>query len=105
MAGMIFKTSYKVNETADSLWQLRSPTSISVQEKLNYAVRFLFCILTMESVLHTMYVVAIKDTAAWEGDSPAELSMIGFWNLVIVWLKVCSVLFLDSHDCADKYGL
>lgn len=35
-----------------------------------------------------MYVVAIKDTAAWEGDSPAELSMIGFWNLVIVWLKV-----------------
>lgn len=79
--------------------------SISVREKLNYAVRFLFCILTMESVLHTMYVVAIKDTAAWEGDSPSELSMIGFWNLVIVWLKVCSVPFLDSHDCADKYGL
>lgn len=42
----------------------------------------------METVLHTMYVVAIKDSAAWEGDSPAEMSMIGFWNLVVVWLKV-----------------
>ncbi|OXB36240.1 hypothetical protein LQV05_004548 [Cryptococcus neoformans] len=72
----------------DFLWQLRAPASISVRAKLTYAARFLFCILTMESVLHTMYVVAIKDTAAWEGDSPAELSMIGFWNLVIVWLKL-----------------
>lgn len=42
----------------------------------------------MESLLHTMYVVAIKDTHAWDGDSPADLSMIGFWNLVVVWLKV-----------------
>lgn len=42
----------------------------------------------MEFVLHFMYVVAIKDMAAWQGDSPFELSMIGFWNLVIVWLKV-----------------
>lgn len=43
----------------------------------------------METMLHTMYVVAIKDTSAWDGDSPAELSMIGLWNLVVVWLKVC----------------
>jgi hypothetical protein len=35
-----------------------------------------------------MYVVAIKDTSAWAGDGPADLSMIGFWNLVVVWLKV-----------------
>ena len=43
----------------------------------------------METMLHTLYVVAIKDTSAWDGDSPAELSMIGLWNLVVVWLKVC----------------
>ena len=42
----------------------------------------------MEFVLHFMYVVAIKDTGAWVGDSPFELSMIGFWNLIIMWLKV-----------------
>ena len=42
----------------------------------------------MEFILHFMYMVAIKDTAAWYGDSVAELSMVGFWNLIIVWLKV-----------------
>lgn len=42
----------------------------------------------MELILHFMYVVAIKDSAAWQGDTPFELSMIGFWNLIIVWLKV-----------------
>ncbi len=42
----------------------------------------------MESVLHTMYVVAIKDTAVWAGYGPADLSMIGLWNLIVVWLKV-----------------
>lgn len=41
----------------------------------------------MEFILHFMYVVAIKDSKAWGGDTPAELSMIGFWNLIIVWLK------------------
>lgn len=55
---------------------------------VSYLVRFVFCVLTMEFVLHYIYVVAIKDTSAWKGDSPFELSMIGFWNLAIVWLKV-----------------
>lgn len=74
---------------SDSLTsQIRRPTSISWRDQLSYAVRFTLCLLTMETVLHTMYVVAIKDSAAWEGDSPAEMSMIGFWNLVVVWLKV-----------------
>ncbi|KAK4688045.1 membrane-bound O-acyltransferase GUP1 2, partial [Tremellales sp. Uapishka_1] len=72
----------------DFIWQLRNPVVITRQAKRSYAVRFLFCLLTMESVLHTMYVVAIKDTSAWAGDSPAELSLIGFWNLVVVWLKL-----------------
>ena len=47
----------------------------------------------MELVLHYMYVVAIKDTHAWMGDSPFELSMVGFWNLIIVWLKVSVLSF------------
>lgn len=54
-------------------------------------MRFLTCLLTMELVLHSMYVVAIKDSSregAWMGDTPFQLSMIGFWNLIVVWLKV-----------------
>jgi hypothetical protein len=39
-----------------------------------------------------MYVVAIKDTRAWVGYSAAELSLVGFWNLIIVWLKVSQTL-------------
>lgn len=42
----------------------------------------------MELIQHFMYVVAIKDTAAWLGYTPFELSMVGFWNLIFVWLKV-----------------
>lgn len=55
----------------------------------------------MELVGHTMYVVAIKDssrTGAWMGDSPFELSMIGFWNLIVVWLKVCSSFLAVSFS-------
>ena len=55
---------------------------------MGYAVRFAFCILTMEWILHHMYVVAIKDSRAWEGDTPFQVSMIGFWNLIVVWLKL-----------------
>lgn len=44
-----------------------------------------------------MYVVAIKDTAAWDGDTPGQLSMIGFWNLVVVWLKVGLSARLRRH--------
>ena len=53
-----------------------------------YLARFVTCFLAMEFILHFMYMVAIKDTNAWAGDTVAELSMIGFWNLIIVWLKV-----------------
>lgn len=42
----------------------------------------------MECILHYMYVVAIKDRKAWVGYSPMEIGMVGFWNLIIVWLKV-----------------
>jgi hypothetical protein len=66
----------------------------------------------METVLHTMYVVAIKDSAAWEGDSPAEMSMIGLWNLVVVWLKVSPygggsrlIGSCSFHGDTSAYGL
>lgn len=71
--------------------QLVQPPTITRQQLVRYAVRFVFCLLTMELVLHSMYVVAIKDSSrfgAWQGDTPFELSMIGFWNLIVVWLKV-----------------
>jgi len=77
----------------DFLWQLRQPSPpntppTSRASTFAYALRFLFSLLTMECILHYMYVVAIKNSSAWQGDSPMELCMIGFWNLIIVWLKL-----------------
>lgn len=72
----------------DFTHQLRNPLPIEKKYTLLYAVRLAFCMLSMEFVLHFMYVNAIKDAKAWGGASPMELSMIGFWNLIVVWLKL-----------------
>lgn len=71
--------------------QLRRPLPISLRGTAGYLLRFLICLLTMEFILHYMYMIAIKDVKAWYGDTAAELSMIGLWNLIIVWLKVRDV--------------
>ncbi|GAA5821625.1 hypothetical protein JCM11251_000940 [Rhodosporidiobolus azoricus] len=56
---------------------------------LSYTLRFVFCLLTMEILLHSMYPVALKNVDQWWRDmSAAEVAMIGFWNLVVVWLKL-----------------
>lgn len=68
--------------------QLQHPLHIGIGTMARYAVRVAACVLVMEFVLHYMYVNAIKNARAWLGDSPMELSMIGFWNLIFVWLKV-----------------
>ena len=67
---------------------MRGRNTLTWKTIATYAIRFLVCLLTMEFILHYMYMVAIKDTKAWDGFSAAELSMTGFWNLIIVWLKV-----------------
>ncbi|KAH8833993.1 MBOAT, membrane-bound O-acyltransferase family-domain-containing protein [Flagelloscypha sp. PMI_526] len=72
----------------DYLHQLHRPLVIRPLAIASYGVRFIVSLLTMEAILHFMYVVAIKDKKAWDGDSPAEISMIAFWNLIIMWLKL-----------------
>ncbi|KAF8151046.1 MBOAT, membrane-bound O-acyltransferase family-domain-containing protein [Crassisporium funariophilum] len=72
----------------DFVWQHRRPIVLESHAKIMYIIRYVACYMTMEYVLHFMYVVAIKDKKAWLGDSPAEIAMIGFWNLIIVWLKL-----------------
>lgn len=53
-----------------------------------YGLRFLFCVLVMEFLLHFIYVVAVSKTKAWTGDTPFQISMIGLFNLNIIWLKL-----------------
>ncbi|KAJ7229406.1 MBOAT, membrane-bound O-acyltransferase family-domain-containing protein [Mycena haematopus] len=75
----------------DYIWQHRKPLNITRSTVLGYSIRFIICLLTMEFILHFMYVVAIKDSKAWIGDTAAQIAMIGFWNLIIVWLKLMIV--------------
>ncbi|EAU84610.2 glycerol transporter [Coprinopsis cinerea okayama7 len=72
----------------DFMWQHRRPIVVELQSTLRYLIRFLISFLTMEFILHFMYVVAIKDENAWQGFTPGQISLIGFWNLIIVWLKL-----------------
>lgn len=63
--------------------------SITISTTAYYGIRFLISLLTMEVMLHFIYVVAIsKAQPAWDVYSPFQLSMIGYFNLHIIWLKL-----------------
>ncbi|KAL9084492.1 MAG: hypothetical protein Q9159_005188 [Coniocarpon cinnabarinum] len=74
----------------DYMAQVRfRPTSITSSRTGAYAVRFLLCLLCMELILHYIYAVAIsKGSPDWSQYTPFQLSMLGFFNLHIIWLKL-----------------
>ncbi|KAL8699209.1 MAG: hypothetical protein Q9201_006137 [Fulgogasparrea decipioides] len=66
-----------------------TPRSISRDRTTLYGIRFLISLLTMEFMLHFLYAVAIsKSHPAWEVYTPFQLSMLGYFNLHIIWLKL-----------------
>ncbi|CAG8451509.1 8192_t:CDS:2 [Funneliformis mosseae] len=60
--------------------ELRYPKEIDIKSTFFYGVRLIAAILTMEIMLHFIYVVAISKSRAWMGFTPFELSM-----LLIIW--------------------
>jgi protein-cysteine N-palmitoyltransferase HHAT len=63
--------------------------SISRQRIIPYAIRFGLCLLTMELVLHYLYAVAIcQSNPDWSLYTPFQLSMLGYFNLHVIWLKL-----------------
>lgn len=66
----------------------RSAT-IDTSRTIKYAVRFALVLLAMELVLHFDYVGAIsKANPVWGDYTAAQLSMLSFMNLHIIWLKL-----------------
>ncbi|KAJ6160969.1 Glycerol uptake protein 1 [Penicillium chermesinum] len=54
-----------------------------------YGIRFFLTLLCMELVLHYIYAVAIsKASPDWSLFTPGQLSMLAFFNLHIIWLKL-----------------
>lgn len=75
----------------DYLYQVqyyRCRSTTDLKRTIIYGLRLLFCILVMEFILHHMYVVAVSKTKAWDGDTPFQLSMLGMFNLNVIWLKL-----------------
>lgn len=73
----------------DYLYQSKTPLpSVTLNRVIPYAIRFFFCLIIMEVLLHYTYVVAISKTRAWDGDTPFQISMIALFNLNIIWLKL-----------------
>ena len=74
----------------DYINQAYSPSpDLSRKRTLMYGVRFILLVLCMELMLHFIYTVAICNAQPnWEVYTPFQLSMLGFFNLHIVWLKL-----------------
>lgn len=74
----------------DYISQLRyCPPSITRERTTRYAVRFFLALLAMEVIIHYIYAVAILDVKPdWSTYTPNQLSMLGFFNLHHIWLKL-----------------
>ncbi|KAG9246519.1 glycerol:H+ symporter-like protein [Calycina marina] len=74
----------------DYVSQLKYPAaSIETARTVKYGIRFLMCLLAIELVLHFNYCIAIsKGSPIWSDYTPAQLSLMSYFNLHILWLKL-----------------
>ena len=64
-------------------------SSITPLRTLLYAIRFAVVLLTMELMIHHLYMVAIFHAQpSWTSYTPAQLVMLGYFNLKHIWLKL-----------------
>lgn len=63
--------------------------SVTRTRTMLYGTRFFLTLLCMELILHYIYAVAIsKASPDWSLFTPGQLSMLAFFNLHIIWLKL-----------------
>lgn len=74
----------------DYISQQRYPSpAVTPMRNMLYGIRFGLIVLCMELVLHYIYAVAIfKAEPDWSMYTPGQLSMLGYFNLHIIWLKL-----------------
>ncbi|KAK4252230.1 MBOAT, membrane-bound O-acyltransferase family-domain-containing protein [Corynascus novoguineensis] len=65
------------------------PATITTSRTIKYGIRFAVVLLAMELVLHYDYVGAIsKSRPDWSSYTPAQISLLSYFNLHIIWLKL-----------------
>ncbi|KAI5920699.1 MBOAT family protein [Camillea tinctor] len=74
----------------DFISQLRyRPASIETWRTVRYGARFALTLLAMEVILHYDYVQAIaKAHPVWADYTAAQLSILSYFNLHMIWLKL-----------------
>ncbi|KAI1500281.1 MBOAT family protein [Biscogniauxia marginata] len=74
----------------DFISQLRyKSASIETARTIRYGVRFALTLLVMEVILHYDYVQAIsKANPVWGDYSASQLSLLSYFNLHMIWLKL-----------------
>ncbi|KAJ1930633.1 glycerol transporter [Tieghemiomyces parasiticus] len=71
------------------IWQHRFPSrEVTTRGTVTYGLRLLGALFLMECMQHLFYVVAISRAHAWSGYSPFQISMIGYFSLKFIWLKL-----------------
>ena len=68
--------------------QMCKPLHIPLRVIAGYALRCIVSVLSIEFMLHYMYVNAIKSEGNWDVYSPMELAILSFWALEIMWFKL-----------------
>ncbi|KAL2815778.1 MBOAT, membrane-bound O-acyltransferase family-domain-containing protein [Aspergillus cavernicola] len=69
--------------------QRYQPQSLTKARTILYGTRFFLTLLAMELILHFTYAVAISQASPnWSLYTPGQLSMLAFFNLHIIWLKL-----------------
>ncbi|KAL4803766.1 MBOAT, membrane-bound O-acyltransferase family-domain-containing protein [Aspergillus unguis] len=69
--------------------QKYAPQSLTRTRTILYGTRFFLTLLSMELILHYIYAVAISNASPnWSLYTPGQLSMLAFFNLHIIWLKL-----------------
>ena len=69
--------------------QRYKPATIETGRTLRYGIRFVLVLLAMELVLHLNYVMAIsRNHPDWDTYTPAQIAMLSFFKLHIIWLKL-----------------
>ena len=63
--------------------------SVTTKRTTLYGIRFLVTLFCMEFLIHTAYMVAIsKASPEWSAYTPFQLSMLAYFNLHHIWLKL-----------------
>jgi D-alanyl-lipoteichoic acid acyltransferase DltB (MBOAT superfamily) len=63
--------------------------TITFRRTLMYGIRFVVVLFAMEVMIHLIYAVAIsKADPDWSVYTPFQLSMLGYFNLHHIWLKL-----------------